>query len=40
MAADEEGFFEDWPKWTKPVFALSAMILLGGVWIGIPLLSA
>lgn len=40
MAADEEGFFEDWPKWSKPVFALSAMILLGGVWIGIPLLSA
>ena len=40
MAADEEGFFEDWPKWTKPVFALSAMILLGGVWIGIPLLMA
>ena len=38
--ADEEGFFEDWPKWSKPVFALSAMILLGGVWIGIPLLSA
>ena len=31
MAADEEGFFEDWPKWSKPVFALSAMILLGGV---------
>ena len=28
MAADEEGFFEDWPKWSKPVFALSAMILL------------
>ena len=40
MAADEEGFFEDWPKWSKPVFALSTMILLGGVWIGIPLLSA
>lgn len=40
MAADEEGFFEDWPKWSKPVFALSAMILLGGVWVGIPLLSA
>ena len=38
--ADEEGFFEDWPKWSKPVFALSAMILLGGVWIGIPLMSA
>lgn len=38
--ADEEGFFEDWPKWSKPVFALCAMILLGGLWIGIPLLSA
>lgn len=38
--ADEEGFFEDWPKWSKPVLALSAMILLGGVWIGIPLMSA
>ena len=38
--ADEEGFFDDWPKWSKPVFALSAMILLGGVWIGIPLMSA
>lgn len=38
--ADEEGFFDDWPKWSKPLFALSAMILLGGVWIGIPLLSA
>ena len=30
MAADKEGFFEDWPKWSKPVLALSAMILLGG----------
>lgn len=38
--ADEKGFFDDWPKWSKPLFALSAMILLGGVWIGIPLLSA
>ena len=40
MAADEEGFFEDWPRWSKPVLALAAMILLGGVWIGIPLISA
>lgn len=40
MAAGEEGFFEDWPRWSKPVLALSAMILLGGVWIGVPLLSA
>ena len=40
MAADKDGFFEDWPKWSKPVLALSAMILLGGVWIGVPLLSA
>ena len=38
--ADEEGLFDDWPKWSKPLLALSAMILLGGVWIGIPLLSA
>ena len=40
MAADKEGFFEDWPTWSKPVLALSAMILLGGIWIGVPLLSA
>lgn len=40
MAADEKGFFEDWPTWSKPVLALSAMILLGGIWIGVPLLSA
>lgn len=39
-AAEESGFFDDWPKWSKPIFALSAMILLGGAWIGVPLLSA
>lgn len=41
MAAGEEhGFFEDWPRWSKPILALAAMILLGGAWIGVPLLSA
>ena len=41
MAGSEEhGFFDDWPKWSKPVLALAAMVLLGGAWIGVPLLSA
>lgn len=39
-AAEESGFFDDWPKWSKPIFALAAMILLGGTWIGLPLMSA
>ncbi len=30
----------DWPKWSKPALALAAMIFLGGIWIGVPLLSA
>ena len=37
---DGNGFFDDWPAWSKPTLALAAMILLGGAWIGIPLLSA
>ena len=32
--------FDNWPKRSKPVLALAAMIILGGIWIGIPLLSA
>ena len=35
---EEDGFFEDWPKWAKPTMALAAMILLGGAWIGAPFL--
>ena len=31
---------KDWPKWSKPALALAAMIFLGGIWIGVPLLSA
>lgn len=37
---DDSGFFEDWPTWSKPTLALAAIILLGGTWIGIPLLNA
>lgn len=37
---DGNGFFDDWPAWSRPTLALAAMILLGGAWIGIPLLSA
>lgn len=36
----ESGFFDDWPSWAKPTLALAAMILLGGAWIGVPLLAA
>ena len=37
---EEYGFFDDWPEWAKPTMALAAMILLGGAWIGAPLLIA
>lgn len=32
----ENGFFDDWPDWSKPTLALAVVILLGGVWIGVP----
>ncbi len=31
---------EDWPDWAKFWLALATMIIIGGVWVGLPVLSA
>lgn len=36
----EKGFFEDWPTWAKPTLALAALVFIGGIWVGLPVLSA
>ena len=35
-----KGFFDEWPKWAAPMLALAAMIFIGGLWVGLPVLSA
>lgn len=35
-----EGLFQDLPRWAKMTLALSAIVIFGGVWVGVPLLSA
>ena len=41
MASDDgRGFFEEWPAWAKFTLALAAMIFIGGIWVGLPVISA
>ena len=37
---DGSGLFDDWPPWAKLTMSLAAMTLLGGTWVGVPLLMA
>ncbi len=37
---DGNGFFEGWPDWAKFLLAFATMIIIGGVWVGLPVLSA
>ena len=37
---DKKGFFDDWPAWAKLTLTLAALVCIGGVWVGLPVLSA
>ena len=37
---DGRGFFDEWPAWAGPLLALAAMICIGGIWVGLPVVSA